>query len=87
MDDYTLTVGAGISLYACMTCGHYVHADTASSALSLMRCDCCGSSGSSLMKRIQSAEDIRQLHAWRDFQMLVEGLAEGWRGPMTPHIA
>lgn len=77
MDEITLTVGAGISLYACMACGHYVHADTGSSALTLMRCGCCGSS---LMRAIRSPEDIQAVKDWLDTQMLMEG----WRGPMTP---
>ena len=80
MDDVNVTVGYGISLYACMACGHYVHADTASSALALMRCDACGCS---LMKQIKCPEDIQAVQDWRDTQMLLED----WRGPMTPRIA
>lgn len=75
----TLTVGYGISLYACMACGHYMHADTASSALALMRCGQCGCS---LMRAIRSEQDIHEVKQWLDTQMLMES----WRGPMTPRI-
>lgn len=78
-DTHTLTVGSGMSLYACMACGHYLSSDTASTALSLLRCACCGSS---MMKRITCEQDILSIKDWLDTQMLMEN----WRGPMTPHI-
>lgn len=78
-DEISVTVGYGISLYACMACGHYAHADIASSALALMRCAQCGCS---LMKTIRSPEDIQAVKDWLDTQMLMEQ----WRGPMTPRI-
>jgi DNA-directed RNA polymerase subunit RPC12/RpoP len=81
-DDTIITVGSGMSLYACMACGHYLSSDTASTALSLLRCHCCGSS---LMKRITCEQDLLTVKRWLDEQMLME---EGeWRGPMTPQSA
>lgn len=77
-DAYTVTVGAGVSLYACMACGHYTHADTASSALALMRCACCGCS---LMKQIKSEQDVQVVKDW------LAAIYEDWRGPMTPRNA
>ena len=80
MDDLIFTVGSGMSLYACMACGHYLSSDTASTALALLRCRACGSS---MMKRITCEQDLLAIKDWLDTQMLMEQ----WRGPMTPHIA
>ena len=68
-DDTLLTVGSGMSLYACMACGHYLSSDTASAVLALLRCHCCGSS---LMKRITCEQDLLAIKDWLDIQMLME---------------
>jgi len=77
MEGVTLTVGCGLSLWRCKSCGHYMSIDAASAAIAQPRCYQCHSG---MVLQIRTPQDIQDINDWLDTQLLFEH----WRGPMDP---